>query len=56
VDPEKIGIMGGSAGGHLAAMVSTLYDNKLLPEAPYAADATDGLSARRAFTLLLYPE
>jgi acetyl esterase/lipase len=55
VDPDKIGILGGSAGGHLAAMVSTLYDNKMLPEAPYVADATDGLSARPAFTLLLYP-
>jgi hypothetical protein len=25
---------------------ATLYDNKLLPEAPYVADATDGLSAK----------
>jgi acetyl esterase/lipase len=55
VDPAKIGVLGGSAGGHLAAMLSTMYDNKLLPQAPYAADATDGLSAKPAFALLLYP-
>jgi acetyl esterase/lipase len=55
VDPAKVGVLGGSAGGHLAAMLATLYDNKLLPEAPYVADATDGLSARPSFALLLYP-
>ena len=55
VDPAKIGVFGGSAGGHLAALTSTLYDNKLLPEAPYVADVTDGLSAKPAFGLLLYP-
>ena len=30
-------------------MLATLYDNKLLPEAPYVADATDGLSAKPVF-------
>jgi acetyl esterase/lipase len=55
VDPAKVGVFGGSAGGHLAAMMATLYDNKLFPEAPYSADATDGLSAKPAFALLLYP-
>jgi acetyl esterase/lipase len=55
VDPAKVGVLGGSAGGHLAAMLATLYDNKLLPEAPYVADATDGFSARPAFAMFLYP-
>ena len=55
VDPEKIGVLGGSAGGHLAAMLATLYDNTLLPSAPYVADATDALSARPSFVMLLYP-
>jgi len=36
-------------------MLATLYDEKLLPEAPYVADATDGLNARPSFALLLYP-
>ena len=55
IDPAKVGVFGGSAGGHLAAMLATLYDNKLLPEAPYVPDATDNLSAKPAFALLLYP-
>jgi acetyl esterase/lipase len=55
IDPARVGVFGGSAGGHLAAMLATLYDNKLLPEAPYVPDATDSLSAKPAFALLLYP-
>src|SRR4051812_39914028 len=55
VDPAKLGVLGGSAGGHLAAMLATLYDNKLLPESPYVADATDALSAKPAFGMFLYP-
>jgi acetyl esterase/lipase len=55
VDPDKVGVFGGSAGGHLAAMLATLHDSKLLPEAPYVPDSIDSLSARPAFTLLLYP-
>ena len=55
VDPAKVGVLGGSAGGHLAAMLATLFGTKLLPQAPCVADATDGLSARPAFVLLLYP-
>ncbi|HET9386353.1 MAG TPA: alpha/beta hydrolase, partial [Gemmatimonadales bacterium] len=55
VDPAKLGVLGGSAGGHLAAMLATLYDNMLLPEPPYVPDATDGVSARPSFVLLLYP-
>jgi acetyl esterase/lipase len=55
VDPERVGVFGGSAGGHLAALVATQYDNGLLPAAPYVPDAVDALSARPAFTLLLYP-
>jgi acetyl esterase/lipase len=55
VDPEKIGVFGGSAGGHLAAMLATLCNNNLLPDAPHVPDAIDRLSAKPAFELLLYP-
>ncbi len=48
IDPSKIGIMGFSAGGHLAATLSTLYNDKV-----YESD--DLASARPDFSLLIYP-
>ena len=51
IDPQQIGIMGSSAGGHLAARVSTGYHL----EAYKPIDAIDEVSARPDFTVLLYP-
>lgn len=51
LDPNKIGIMGFSAGGSLSARLSTEYAKHLYP----AIDATDTVSARPDFTLLIYP-
>jgi acetyl esterase/lipase len=51
VNPKKVGVMGFSAGGHLAAMLSTRYDLAVYK----AVDAADGKSARPDFTALLYP-
>ncbi|HKZ68215.1 MAG TPA: alpha/beta hydrolase [Chitinophagaceae bacterium] len=48
IDPGKIGIMGFSAGGHLAATASTHF-NKL------AIDNPDNISLRPDFSLLIYP-
>lgn len=48
LDTNKIGIMGFSAGGHLAASLSTHYDDKL-----YSSDYK--VSARPDFSLLIYP-
>ena len=47
IDPHRIGIMGFSAGGHLAATASTMYD-----ECVY--ELTDTTSARPDFSLLIY--
>jgi acetyl esterase/lipase len=55
VDPDKVGVLGASAGGHLAAMLATLHESPLLPAAPYMPDAIDAQSARPAFVLLQYP-
>ncbi len=51
LDPQRIGVMGFSAGGHVAARLSTGFATVL----PGNGDATDRLSARPDFALLLYP-
>lgn len=51
IDPQRIGVMGFSAGGHLTSMAGTLYDRK----AYEAADETDQESARPDFMILCYP-
>lgn len=51
IDPNKIGIMGFSAGAHLSARTSTNYD--LAAYEP--VDDTDKLSAKPNFTVLIYP-
>jgi acetyl esterase/lipase len=47
----KAGVMGFSAGGHLAAVLGTRYADPLYDR----IDATDDLSARPDFMALLYP-
>jgi acetyl esterase/lipase len=49
--PDRIGVLGFSAGGHLAASAATLYD---APEGRTGA-AIDATSARPDFAVLVYP-
>lgn len=51
IDPDRVGVMGFSAGGHLASTVSTHYD---LGKAD-SQDPIDRLSCRPSFTVLGYP-
>lgn len=51
LDPERIGIMGSSAGGHLAARVSTGFGIQTYQE----VDELDRVSCKPDFTVLLYP-
>jgi len=51
IDPEKIGIMGFSAGGHLASTLSTHYD----AGDPSSSDPVDQVSCRPDFSVLIYP-
>jgi len=51
VDPNRLGVLGFSAGGELAALASTRYD----AGNPDAADPIDRESSRPAFQGLLYP-
>lgn len=52
INPNKIGIIGFSAGGHLAAMTATLWGKKLNEE---KNDPFLTISARPDFALLIYP-
>jgi len=51
IDPKRLGVLGFSAGGHLAADLSVSYDERVYS----AIDAADRQSARPAFTGLIYP-
>ncbi|MDC0584554.1 alpha/beta hydrolase [Bacteroidales bacterium] len=51
INPNRIGIMGFSAGGHLASTLGTQYKF----EGNYKKDAIDKLSARPDFIVLAYP-
>lgn len=48
IDAKKIGIMGFSAGGHLAASLSTRYDEHLIANA-------NKISLKPNFSILIYP-
>lgn len=51
INPEKVGIAGSSAGGHLASTAGTHFD----AGSPEATAPTQRLSCRPDFMLLLYP-
>jgi acetyl esterase/lipase len=51
VRPDRIGLLGGSAGGHLAACAGTLFD---APEGRTGA-ALDAVSGRPDFMVLVFP-
>lgn len=48
INTQKIGVLGFSAGGHLAATLSTQYDEKVY-------SAKDKTSAKPDFSILVYP-
>jgi acetyl esterase/lipase len=51
IDPKRIGILGFSAGGHLAALASSQCDPRSYPQ----QDEADTASCRPDFTILIYP-
>ncbi|HSI65535.1 MAG TPA: alpha/beta hydrolase, partial [Candidatus Saccharimonadia bacterium] len=51
IDKDRLGLIGFSAGGHLASTVGTLFDNG----DPNAKDPIDKLSSRPDFLVLCYP-
>jgi acetyl esterase/lipase len=51
IDPQRIGVLGFSAGAHLAAALSTHFDQRLYDP----IDAADQLSCRPDFAVIVYP-
>lgn len=51
IDPKRIGVLGFSAGGHLAAAVSNNFMERTYP----AVDDADKVSCRPDFAVLVYP-
>lgn len=51
IDPARLGVLGFSAGGHLASDLAVSFDEPVYKP----VDAADSLSARPAFAGLIYP-
>jgi len=51
IDPQRIGILGFSAGGHLSVAASTHFEKRTYRQ----VDEADQISCRPDFTLLIYP-
>ncbi len=49
--PDQIGVLGFSAGGQLAALLATRFNQRVYP----AKDSIDKISCRPDFVMLLYP-
>jgi acetyl esterase/lipase len=51
IDPHRIGVLGFSAGAHLAAALSTHFEKRLYD----AVDGADQVSCRPDFAVIIYP-
>jgi len=51
IDPNRIGVLGFSAGAHLSAALSTHFEQRLYD----SVDAADKLSCRPDFAVIVYP-
>jgi acetyl esterase/lipase len=51
IDPARVGVLGFSAGAHMAAALSTHFDKRLYEP----IDAADQLSCRPDFAVVIYP-
>ena len=51
INPQRIGVLGFSAGGHLAAALSTAEEGRVYPK----LDDADAISSRPNFAIIIYP-
>ena len=51
IDPNRVGVLGFSAGGHLVAALSTHFDKRVYEQ----VDTADKLSCRPDFAVVVYP-
>lgn len=51
IDPQRVGVLGFSAGAHLAAVLSNLCEKRIYP----TVDAADEISCKPNFAMILYP-
>jgi len=51
IDPQRIGVLGFSAGGHLSAALSTHFEQRLYDP----VDAADQVNCRPDFAVIVYP-
>jgi acetyl esterase/lipase len=51
IDPKRVGVLGFSAGGHLAAVLSNQSSERIYPK----VDSADDLSSRPDYSVLIYP-
>jgi len=51
IDPDRIGVLGFSAGGYLSAAISNIYEKRIYD----AIDDADKLSCRPDFSVVIYP-
>lgn len=55
IDPNRIGVMGFSAGGNLAVLLSAHPDDRRVESTPAAPEANSAISARANFAIIAYP-
>ncbi|HTV08567.1 MAG TPA: alpha/beta hydrolase [Candidatus Aquilonibacter sp.] len=55
INPARVGVIGFSAGGHLAAVLSNHFDDNSVESTPAAAEVDPKINARPEFAILGYP-
>lgn len=55
IHPKRIGVLGFSAGAHVAVLLSTHADDTHVASTPAAPDADASIDARADFALVIYP-